>query len=186
MRSPVIRSLISCGQFLRGSASPGRKAPVCQRYGSCCRFHADVPIDEWMYCISHRSSQRVRFIGVSRRRKKRSKLWEERGPDGTGARLPFRWPGLETGKTFLSALPSRPVDTVITFPELTARLEDGSELSLASSQLFGLAKRDKLATIFVPKDEVNAAKTFHDGDAADIAELRIVFQHFRKPVTGNP
>ena len=57
---------------------------------------------------------------------------------------------------------------------------------LASSQLFGLAKRDKLATIFIPKDEVNAAKTFHDGDAADIAELRIVFQHFRKPVTGNP
>ncbi len=73
------------------------------------------------------------------------------------------------------------------FPgELTARLEDGSELSPGSSQLFGLAKRDKLATIFVPKDEVNAAKTFHDGDAADIAELRIVFQHFRKPVTGNP
>jgi len=32
-------------------------------------------------------------------------------PDGTGARLPLRWPGGETGKTRLFTMPPRPVDT---------------------------------------------------------------------------
>lgn len=51
---------------------------------------------------------------------------------------------------------------------------------------FCFSEGNKPVGFLVPKDEFDAAQALHKGDAADIAQLGMVAQHFGKAVIGHP